>query len=76
MGDRRPTDYLLRFAAFLYDFLVGDAWELFVGPIAILVLAWLAITAGVAAWLVGAGLVVGVIAVAAISVMAGLRQAR
>ena len=69
-------DYLRRFAAFLYDFLVGDAWELFVGPIVILLLAWLALTAGVAAWLVGVGLVVGVVAVAAISVMAGLRQAR
>ena len=69
-------DYLRRFAAFLYDFLVGDAWELFVGPIVILVVAWLALTAGVAAWLVGVGLVVGVVAVAAISVMAGLRQAR
>jgi hypothetical protein len=76
MSDRRPTNYLRRLGAFLSDFLVGDAWELFVGPIAILVLAWLALTMGVAAWLVGAGLVVGVVAVAAISVMAGLRQAR
>ena len=69
-------DYLRRFAAFLYDFLVGDAWELFVGPIAILAVAWVALLTGVAGWLVGAGLVVGVIVVAAVSVVAGLRQAR
>ena len=69
-------DYLRRFAAFLYDFLVGDAWELFVGPIAILVIAWLAVSAGLAGWLVGAGLVVGLVIVAGISVAAGLRQAR
>ncbi len=69
-------DYLRRVAAFLYDFLVGDAWELFVGPIAILLVAWLVLSAGVAGWLVGVGLVVGVIVVAGISVMAGLRQAR
>jgi len=69
-------DYLRRFAAFLYDFLVGDAWELFVGPIVVLAIAWLAVSAGVSAGLVGAGMVVGVIVVAAISVAAGLRQAR
>jgi hypothetical protein len=68
--------YLRRSAAFLYDFLVGDAWELFVGPIVILLLAWLALSIGVAPGLVGAGLVIGVIAVAGISVVAGLRQAR
>jgi hypothetical protein len=69
-------DYLRRFAAFLYDFLVGDAWELFVGPIVVLAIAWLAVSAGVSVGLVGAGMVVGVIVVAAISVAAGLRQAR
>jgi hypothetical protein len=69
-------DYLRRLGAFLYDFLVGDAWELFVGPIVVLFIAWLAISVGISAGLVGAGLVVGVIAVAAISVVAGLRQAR
>ena len=69
-------DYLRRLGAFLYDFLVGDAWELFVGPIVVLAIAWLAVSAGVDGWLVGAGLVVGVVVVASISVAAGLRQAR
>jgi hypothetical protein len=69
-------DYLRRFAAFLYDFLVGDAWELFVGPIVILVVAWLALMAGVASWLAGLGLVVGVIGIAGVSVAAALRQTR
>src|SRR3954463_14004630 len=73
---KRPMGYLRRFAAFLYDFLVGDAWELFVGPIVILILAWLAVTAGMAGWLAGVGLVVGMLIVAGISVAAGLRQAR
>jgi hypothetical protein len=69
-------DVLRRFVAFLYDFLVGDAWELFVGPIVLLMVAWLAVTAGVADWLVGVGMVVGVIGIAGVSVVAGLREAR
>jgi hypothetical protein len=70
------VNYLRRLAAFLYDFFIGDAPELFVGPIVVLAAAWLALTAGVAEWLIGVALVVGVIAVAAVSVVAGLRQAR
>jgi hypothetical protein len=66
---------LRRFAAFLYDFLVGDFSELFIGAIAILLVAWIAVSAGVAGWVVGCLLVVAVIALAALSVAAGLREA-
>jgi hypothetical protein len=41
--------YVRSFFGFWYDFLVGDRPELFVGPIAALVLAWLAVRAGVPA---------------------------
>jgi hypothetical protein len=34
--------------AFLYDFLVGDAWELFVGPIVGVIVASLLLQAGLA----------------------------
>ena len=59
---------LRAFGRFWYDFLVGDRWELFVGPIAALVLAWLLVTAHVAAAVVGAMLFVAVAAVAALSI--------
>jgi hypothetical protein len=65
--------YLRRFGAFLYDFLVGDAWELFVGPIVALVVAWALVQAGLPAAVVGAALFLGVIVVAVINLAAGLR---
>ena len=40
--------YIRAFGAFWYDFLVGDRPELFLGPIAALLLAWLLVGAGVA----------------------------
>jgi hypothetical protein len=65
--------YLRSFGAFLYDFLVGDAWELFVGPIVALVIGWGLVQAGLPAAVVGAALFLGVIAVAVINLAAGLR---
>jgi hypothetical protein len=65
--------YPRRFARFLYDFLVGDAWELFAGPLLALGLAWLALQAGLAPSIAGGLLVVSVIAVAAIHVGVALR---
>jgi len=38
--------FLRAFGAFWYDFLVGDRPELFVGSIAVLGLAWVAVNAG------------------------------
>ena len=67
--------YVKRFGRFLYDFLVGDAWELFVGPLAILVGCWLLVQLGAAAIVVGLAFFVGVLVVAGISVGAALRGA-
>jgi hypothetical protein len=65
--------YVRPFFRFLYDFLVGDAWELFVGPIGGLLVAWLLIRAGLAASLVGSILFVTVLAVAALHLTIALR---
>lgn len=46
--------YIRSFFAFWYDFLVGDRWELFLGPIAALFLVWLAVRASAPALLTGA----------------------
>ncbi len=45
--------YLRAFGRFWYDFLVGDRWELFVGPIAALAIAAALVGAGVPAGAVG-----------------------
>jgi hypothetical protein len=65
--------YLRRVGRFLYNFLVGDAWELFVGPLVVLALAWLLLQMGVAAGIVGVLLFLGVLAVAGISLVLALR---
>jgi len=43
---------VLGFLRFWYDFIVGDAWEVAVGVVVTLALAWLAVRAGLAreAW--------------------------
>jgi len=65
--------WLRRFGMFWYDFLVGERWELFVGPIAALVIAALLVGAGAAGALVGLVLFVSVVVVAALSVATTLR---
>jgi hypothetical protein len=65
--------YVRQFFAFLYDFLVGDAWELFVGPIVVLAVGWALVTAGLAPAVVGVALVIGVLAVAGLNLMVALR---
>ena len=44
--------YIVGFGRFWYDFIVGDAWEVAVGVVVTLALAWLAVRAGLAreAW--------------------------
>jgi hypothetical protein len=66
--------YVRKFLAFLYDFLVGDSWELFVGPIAALIVAWALLQVGVSAGVVGIALFVIVTAVGALNVVIALRQ--
>jgi hypothetical protein len=60
--------FLRRFGAFWYDFLVGDRWELFLGPIAVLAIAWVLETAGASGLVAGAAIVIGITLVGAISV--------
>jgi hypothetical protein len=52
-----------RFGRFWYDFLVGDPWELLIGPILALVLAAALLGAGVSSGLVGLVVVAAIIAV-------------
>ncbi|MEO8571348.1 MAG: hypothetical protein ABI553_06565 [Chloroflexota bacterium] len=65
--------YLRQFGSFLYDFLVGDAWELFVGPLIALVIVWAVLQSGLAGALVGILLFAMVLAVAAINLTIALR---
>ena len=60
---------------FLYDFLVGDAWELFVGPIVAVVLAWVLIQVGLSSALVGVILFASVAVVAATHIGVAMRGA-
>jgi hypothetical protein len=62
--------WLRRFGAFWYDFLVGDRWELFLGPIVLLGIVAALVSAGVPGVLAGAVLFVGVVVVAAGSIAA------
>jgi hypothetical protein len=62
------------FFGFWYDFLVGDRWELFAGPIAALGVAWLAVRAGVPGPLSGVLLFVLLAAVGSLSIGWALRD--
>ncbi len=65
--------WLRRFGAFWYDFLVGDRWELFLGPLAALVVAAVLVAGGVPGAVVGALLFAGLVAIGAASVWAATR---
>ncbi len=65
--------YIRAFFRFWYDFLVGDRPELFVGPIAALVVAWLVTRAGVPAPVTGALLFVLVAAIGSLSIAWAVR---
>ena len=66
--------YVRSFFAFWYDFLVGDRWELFLGPIAALFVAWLAVRANAPAPLTGVLLFVFVASIGAASVAWAIRR--
>jgi hypothetical protein len=66
--------YVRAFFGFWYDFLVGDRWELFTGPIVALFLAWLAVRASVPAALTGALLFALVSAVGGLSIAWAMRR--
>lgn len=67
--------YLKRLFDFLYDFLVGDSWELFVGPLVVLLAGWLLLQAGVVAAVVGVLVFVGVLTVAGLNLWVALKGA-
>jgi hypothetical protein len=68
--------YLRAFGAFWYDFLVGDRPELFIGPIVLLTVVWIAIHAGVGDLAAAILMIVGVCAVALVSLGLVLRTRR
>jgi hypothetical protein len=65
--------FLRRFFGFWYDFLVGDRWELFLGPIAALALVSLAITLGLAPGIAGVLLFALITGIVALSLTLALR---
>ncbi len=67
--------YVRAFGAFWYDFLVGDRWELFLGPIGALLLVRLLVVARVPADVTGFVLFALVAGVGAASVGSALREA-
>jgi hypothetical protein len=67
------TAWLRRFGGFWYDFLIGDRWELFIGPIAVLGLAALLVAVGVPGAVAGFVLVAGIITVAGVSIANAVR---
>lgn len=66
--------YVRSFFAFWYDFLVGDRWELFLGPIAALFLAWLATRANAPALVTGALLFAMVVSIGGASIAWAIRR--
>jgi hypothetical protein len=60
--------FLRAFGRFWYDFLVGDRWELFVGPVASLTIVWVLLLLGLPSSLAGGLLFVLVVAVGAVSI--------
>jgi hypothetical protein len=68
--------YVRALFTFLYDFLVGDAWELFVGPLVVLLLCALLVGAGIAGEVVGSVMFLGIVGVIALNLSLALRNAR
>ena len=67
--------YVRRFFRFLYDFLVGDAWELFIGPLVVLFATWVLVQVGVDTAVVGWILVGGLVIVVIVNLRLSLRGA-
>jgi hypothetical protein len=70
------VSWLERFGRFWYDFLVGDRWELFVGPIVVLAFVAGLVATGVPGGVSGLGLFLGVVAVAGLSVRHAARDSQ
>jgi hypothetical protein len=65
---------LRRFFRFWYDFLVGDRWELFLGPIVALLVVWLIAGAGFPGMVPGFLLFGLVVSVGGVSIAWALRS--
>ncbi|MGA3031150.1 MAG: hypothetical protein ABSE58_10555 [Candidatus Limnocylindrales bacterium] len=66
--------YVRSFFGFWYDFLVGDRWELFVGPILALIVAWLGVRANLPAPASGVLLFAVVAGVGGLSIAWAVRE--
>jgi len=67
--------YVRRFARFWYDFLIGDKWELFVGPIVAMLVVGVAVNTGLDPTLCGPLFFVLVALVGGLSLARSLRSA-
>ncbi len=61
--------WIRAFFDFWYDFLVGDRPELFLGPIAVLLVVWASVSMGAPGIVSAAIMVLGVIAVGSLSLV-------
>jgi hypothetical protein len=68
--------FLRAFGAFWYDFLVGDRPELFIGSLAVLLIVWVSIQAGLESAMAGWLFTVLVLALAGFSVRVASRPRR
>ena len=64
-----------RFARFWYDFLIGDKWELFVGPIVAMIVVGVAVNMGLDSILAGPLFFVLIALVGGFSLLRSLRSA-
>ena len=68
--------YLRAFGAFWYDFLIGDRVELFLGPLAALLVTWLLLNAKVSSGFAALFLILAVLFVGASSLALATRPRR
>ena len=68
--------YLRAFGAFWYDFLIGDRMELFLGPLAALLVTWLLLNAKVSSGFAALFLILAVLFVGASSLALSTRPRR
>ncbi len=66
--------YLRAFAAFWYDFLIGDRPELFIGSIGALALVWAALRVGLSPTIAGSVLAALILLLAAASIWSASRR--
>ena len=68
-------NFARRFARFWYDFLIGDKWELFAGPIVAMIVIGVAVNMGLDSALAGLLLFVLIALFGGLSLLRSLRSA-